>query len=101
MATYVGFSIALIAFCYGLFIVADTLIFGNPVRGYPSLVTIMLFMGGIQLIFIGIIGEYIGRIFDETKNRPLYFVASYLPSAACEKEGFPQSKWDREKSISS
>ena len=95
LATYVGFSIALVAFCYGLFIVADTLFFGNPVRGYPSLLTIMLFLGGVQLIFIGIIGEYIGRIFDETKNRPLYLVDSYQPSVLPNNEELPRSEWSQ------
>lgn len=87
LATYIGFSIALAAFSYGLFIIANTLIYGNPVKGYPSLIAIILFLGGVQLIFIGIIGEYIGRVFDETKGRPLYLVASHQPSALQQKDG--------------
>jgi glycosyltransferase involved in cell wall biosynthesis len=58
----------------------DTLIHGNPVPGYPSLIVIILILGGIQLVAIGILGEYLGRIFNETKRRPLYFVNEYLPS---------------------
>jgi hypothetical protein len=58
----------------------DTLLYGNPVPGYPSLIVIILVLGGIQLMAIGILGEYLGRIFNETKQRPLYFINEYLPS---------------------
>jgi polyisoprenyl-phosphate glycosyltransferase len=72
--TYLGMFIALISFVYGGFIVARTVLFGNPVPGYPSLISVMLFMAGIQLIGIGVIGEYVGRIYDEAKRRPVYLV---------------------------
>ncbi len=72
--TYVGGTIALGAFCYGLVIIGQKLIFGNDVPGYPSLMTCLLFLGGIQLLSLGIIGEYIARIFNEVKNRPLYVI---------------------------
>ncbi len=79
-ATYLGLVIALAAFAYAAFIIYKTLAFGDPVRGYPSLMVVLLFLGGVQLISIGILGEYIGRMFDETKNRPLYLVQEYRPA---------------------
>ena len=57
----------------------ETLLHGNEVPGYPSLIVIILILGGIQLVAIGILGEYLGRIFNETKQRPLYFINEYLP----------------------
>jgi glycosyltransferase involved in cell wall biosynthesis len=84
-ASYIGLLIAMGALLYGAYIFIDTLIHGNPVPGYPSLIVIILFLGGIQLIFIGILGEYIGRIFNETKNRPLYFLNDYRPSRATKR----------------
>lgn len=80
MATYLGLVTALAAFAYAAIIIYKTLMFGEPVRGYPSLMVVVLFLGGVQLITIGILGEYIGRMFDETKNRPLYLVQEYLPA---------------------
>jgi len=77
LATYIGLVTATGAFGYGLYMLVSTLIFGNPVPGYPSLIVIVLFLGGIQLLFIGVLGEYIGRIFNETKRRPLYFLNEY------------------------
>jgi len=74
LASYVGGFIAFFAFCYSVYIIIDTLIFGNEVAGYPSLIVTMLFLGGLQLVFIGILGEYLGRAFAEIKQRPLYFV---------------------------
>lgn len=80
-ATYLGVFIAFLAFAYGMGIVIDTLVHGNPVPGYPSLMAVVLFLGGVQLLFIGILGEYLGRMFDESKRRPLYFVDTYQPSS--------------------
>jgi polyisoprenyl-phosphate glycosyltransferase len=80
-STYLGISTALIAFVYGLVIMASTLIYGNDVPGYPSLMLVILFMGGVQLFAIGILGEYIGRVSNEIKRRPLYVVDQYIPPA--------------------
>ena len=80
IATYLGLLTALGAFLYGIFVIIKTLLFGDPVAGYPSLMVAVLFLGGVQLVAIGIIGEYLGRMFAETKNRPLYLVHRYLSS---------------------
>jgi len=74
IAMYLGFLVALISFLFGAWIIFKTLYWGDVVRGYPTLIVTILFLGGIQLFFIGVLGEYIGRIFGETKNRPLYIV---------------------------
>ncbi|WP_037076558.1 glycosyltransferase family 2 protein [Rhizobium mesoamericanum] len=76
IATYLGLSAAVLSLTYALYLVLDTLFFGNPVSGYPSLMTAILFLGGVQLIFIGVVGEYVGRIHEEVKQRPIYIVAS-------------------------
>lgn len=70
--TYLGLLFAGSAFLYGLWMILSTLIWGNDVKGYPSLLVCILFLGGIQLISIGVLGEYIGRIYIETKQRPRY-----------------------------
>ena len=79
-ASYLGVMFALAAFVYGLIIVAKTLLYGDPVAGYPSLMTVVLVLGGVQLIALGIIGEYLGRVFNETKQRPLYFLQDLAPA---------------------
>lgn len=72
--TYIGLVVASISFLYGAWMILGTLVFGNPVRGYPSLLVSILFLGGVQLIGIGVLGEYIGRIYIETKKRPKYIL---------------------------
>lgn len=80
LATYVGVLTALVAFGWGVWIVARTLLWGDPVQGWPSLMTVVLFLGGVQLVALGIIGEYLGRLYVEVKQRPLYLVSeSRLP----------------------
>jgi glycosyltransferase involved in cell wall biosynthesis len=80
LATYLGLAVALFAIAFGAQLIMRTLIFGNPVAGYPSLMAVVLFLGGTQLVTLGIIGEYLGRVFNETKRRPLYLVERYTPS---------------------
>lgn len=77
LSSFLGIIVATIGFIYILFLILKTIIFGEPVRGYPTLLSIIVFLGGIQLLSLGVIGEYLGRIFDEVKNRPLYFVEKY------------------------
>lgn len=82
VSTYMGLVTATGAFIYGINVIVKTLFYGDPVAGYPSLMTVVLFLGGVQLMVLGVIGEYLGRMFDETKRRPLYFVNDYAPSAS-------------------
>jgi glycosyltransferase involved in cell wall biosynthesis len=80
LATYLGLIVAFISVLYAAEVIVKTLILGNTVAGYPSLMTVVLFLGGVQLVTLGVIGEYLGRIFNETKYRPLYLVERYEPS---------------------
>lgn len=77
ISTYVGAGVSVLAFIYLLFLVVRTLFFGTDLAGYPSMMAVILFLGGVQLLFLGIIGEYVGRIFNETKQRPLYLIEEY------------------------
>lgn len=77
MSSVLGGIISFIAFIYIIFLVVRTVFFGNDLAGYPSMMAVILFLGGVQLFSLGIIGEYVGRIFNETKHRPLYFVEEY------------------------
>jgi glycosyltransferase involved in cell wall biosynthesis len=80
LSTYLGFVTALAAFLYGTFIIAKAVLFGDPVAGFPTLFAFITFLGGVQLVAIGIIGEYLGRVFDEVKQRPLYLVNALMLS---------------------
>jgi len=82
VASYVGLMISVGAMVYIIELVARTLLFGNPVAGYPSLLAVILFLGGAQLLTLGIIGEYLGRVFNEAKHRPLYLVERFIPAAS-------------------
>jgi glycosyltransferase involved in cell wall biosynthesis len=74
LASLLGAMVAFTAFVYGAWVLVRTLIYGDPVTGYPSMMLVILFLGGIQLMTIGVLGEYVGRIFTEVKNRPSYIV---------------------------
>lgn len=77
-ATFVGLTVSLFAFAYMVFVLLKAFLYGDPVAGYPTLITVILFIGGIQLLTIGIIGEYLAKVFVEVKNRPVYFVREYM-----------------------
>lgn len=79
LASYIGLTVAAFSVIYIIQLVIRTLLFGNPVSGYPSLMAVVLFLGGAQLMTLGVIGEYLGRIFNESKQRPLYVVERVLP----------------------
>ncbi len=85
LASYLGLVVAALAIVYIVEIVIRTLLFGNPVAGYPSLMAAVLFFGGVQLLTLGTIGEYLGRIFNETKYRPLYFTERVLSPTGMEQ----------------
>lgn len=85
--TYLGISVALLAFFYAGWMIIGKLLWGNPVPGYPSLMTAILFLGGVQLIGIGVLGEYIGRIYIESKKRPRYVVKNVLGKSPCKAGG--------------
>ncbi len=74
VASYVGLLTALLSLPYGAFLLVRTLFFGNAVSGYPSMMVAILFLGGVQLLAVGVIGEYVGRIYEETKQRPIYLI---------------------------
>ncbi|MBA1376608.1 glycosyltransferase family 2 protein [Pseudomonas brassicacearum] len=76
--TYVGSCISLVSLLYAAYLILDKLIFGSDLPGYPSLMTAILFLGGVQLIGIGVLGEYIGRIYLETKHRPRYVIKEMI-----------------------
>lgn len=77
IATFTGFVVSIVAFIYLIYILITTMIYGDPVAGYPTIMVTMLFLGGMILLGMGILGEYIGRIFNEVKGRPGYFINSY------------------------
>lgn len=77
ISTFIGFFTSIAAFVYMIYTVTKTLVLGVDFPGYASIVTFILFFGGLQLLALGILGEYVGRIFSETKGRPLYFVNEY------------------------
>lgn len=82
LSMYFGFLVSFAAFIYMLYVLIKTLIFGADTSGFPSLMIMMLFLGGCQLISIGILGEYLGRVFVESKGRPLYFIENEIKGKA-------------------
>ena len=77
LTTMLGLGVSILAMCYMCWVLFNALCFGDPVAGYPTLMTVLLFLGGVQLLSLGIIGEYLGRVFIESKRRPAYLVDEY------------------------
>ena len=92
VASYLGIFVAMCAFLYGLFVIYKTAVFGESVTGYPSMMVVITFLGGAQLAFIGVLGEYMGRMFNETKRRPLYFLNAYEPAYPSKRIDSPSSR---------
>lgn len=74
LMTFLGITVSFCAMLYMFFVLTMALLYGDPVAGYPTLMTVMLFLGGIQILALGIIGEYLGQIFHESKHRPIYLI---------------------------
>ncbi len=90
VAAYVGFLTAFSAFAYASFVLVKTIALGDPVRGFPTLIIVISFLGGLQLMAIGVLGEYVGRLFIEAKQRPLYLIEEFhAPKLA------PHTSWSR------
>ena len=81
LATYVGLGTAGLAFIYAVWVFGKALLLGDRVQGYPTLMLVILFLGGVQLMALGMIGEYLGRMYIETKQRPLYLIDELIPAA--------------------
>jgi glycosyltransferase involved in cell wall biosynthesis len=77
ISTYAGIVVSVLTFIYLVYLVIRTIFFGTSLAGYPSTMAVILFLGGVQLLSLGIIGEYVGKIFNETKQRPLYLIEEY------------------------
>ena len=75
VSTYVGLVVSLLSFVLMLIFLIKALVYGDPVQGFPTLITIILFLGGVQLLSLGIIGEYLGKVFNESKHRPVYIIS--------------------------
>ena len=83
LASVLGLIVSFIAFLYLIYIIIVTNVFGEPVQGYPTIMVTVLFLGGVQLLSLGILGEYVARIFIEVKGRPCYFVKTYNGKKSC------------------
>ncbi len=85
VATYLGLATAALAFGFAVWVVGKALLLGDPVAGWPTMMAVILLLGGVQLIALGMIGEYLGRLYEEAKQRPLYLVDAWLPPASANR----------------
>lgn len=91
VATYLGSATALLAFVYAVWIVVKAMLWGDAVAGWPTMMTVILLLGGVQLIALGLIGEYLGRLYEESKQRPLYLVDRWQPAVGVSSDAKPDS----------
>ena len=96
LSTFLGLFVSAVAFIYMLVVLFKTVFFGEIVKGFPTLIVVILFLGGVQLLSLGIMGEYVGRIFNESKRRPVYFVNEYCPDNQEESVCLNQSISEKE-----
>jgi len=87
LATYIGLATAVLAFGFSLWVIVKALFFGDAVAGWPTMMAVILFLGGVQLMALGMIGEYLGRLYEESKQRPLYLVAELLQGEVESQQG--------------
>jgi glycosyltransferase involved in cell wall biosynthesis len=92
VATYVGALVSLLAFVFAGVVIVKTVLYGDPVRGFPSLMVAILLLGGIQLVSVGLIGEYLARVFDEVKGRPLYLLKHHAPPISAGQQARLESR---------
>ncbi|MHB1530678.1 glycosyltransferase family 2 protein [Acidithiobacillus sp.] len=95
LASYLGFIVSFLALLYAVWLIIQTLVYGNSVKGYPSMMVTLLFLGGIQLMALGVIGEYLGRIYEESKQRPVYLVRQVWgngPGTVCPPQDPPRER---------
>ncbi len=88
LATILGFLVSVAAFLFLVYVLVNTLIWGDPVQGYPTMMVVILFLGGIQLVALGIIGEYLGHVYHESKHRPTYIVREFNDQVL--EDGYPR-----------
>lgn len=86
LATWLGAGISAAAFVYSPWVIFKTLFYGEPVAGYPTMMLVQLWLGGVQLIAIGVLGEYVGCIFNETKQRPIYLIMEQVRSESFQRQ---------------
>lgn len=85
-ATYMGLATAGVAFLFAIWVIAKAAMYGDRVAGWPTMMAVILFLGGVQLIALGLIGEYLGRLYEESKQRPLYLVDAWLAPSVADSE---------------
>ncbi|NYZ62501.1 glycosyltransferase family 2 protein [Luteimonas deserti] len=92
LATYVGLATACAAFVFALWVVGKAMLYGDAVAGWPTMMAVILFLGSVQLVALGVIGEYLGRLYEESKRRPLYLVRDWRSSRHPGPEGLHQER---------